>query len=49
MFDDLQEQMRHDDSEVMTARDRWLRHVVVFLIAVVVFGGVYAAIRFLEY
>jgi hypothetical protein len=48
MFTSLDEEIKRDDDAVSTLHGRWLRSVGVFLIAVLLFGGLYAGIRFLE-
>lgn len=48
MFTSLDEQIKHDDDAVSTPQERWMRYAGVFLISVLLFGGLYAVIRFLE-
>ena len=48
MFNSLDEEMKRDDQDTSTPRERWLRYAVVLLLSVVLFGGLYAGIRLLE-
>lgn len=48
MFTSLDEEIKRDDDAVQTPRARWLRHVAVLFISVLLFGALYAGIRFLE-
>ncbi len=48
MFEDLQEKIKHDDDETMTRAERRLRNTVVVVLSVLLFGGLYAALRFME-
>jgi hypothetical protein len=48
MFDELQEQIKRDDDATTTRGQRRLRNAVVVLLSIVLFGGLYAAIRFME-
>ena len=46
MFDSLSEQFRHDETESASARAmRWL---VIAIVSVFAFGGLYFAIRLIE-
>lgn len=47
MFNTL-EDMKHDDQAAAPARERWLRNGIVLLIALVLFGGLYAGVQFLD-
>lgn len=47
MFNSLDEEIQRDDQAMSTARERWLRYALVLLASVVLFGGLYAGIRFL--
>jgi len=48
MFTSLDEEMKRDDDAVQTPQARWLRYVAVLFISVLLFGGLYVGIRFLE-
>lgn len=48
MFDTLDEKMKRDDQNTTTPQQRWLRYLAVLLFSGVLFGGLYAGIRFLE-
>jgi hypothetical protein len=47
MFDSLDEKMKCDDRATTTPRERWLLYAVVLVTSIVLFGGLYAGIRFL--
>jgi hypothetical protein len=47
MFNSLDEIMR-DYKTTPPPRERWFRYVAVLLVSAVLFGGLYAGIRFLE-
>jgi hypothetical protein len=49
MFNSLDEQIERDDQATSTPRERWLRYAAVLLLSAVLFVGLYAGIRFLEY
>ncbi|HNY39611.1 MAG TPA: hypothetical protein PKJ41_04420 [Bryobacteraceae bacterium] len=40
--------MKHDEQEVTSSKERWLKWAVVAVIAVIVFGGLYMGIRLME-
>jgi len=48
MFESLDEQMKHDDAETSTTKERILKWVLTGLVAVVLFGGLYMGVRLLE-
>lgn len=48
MFESLDEQMKHDEDEVTTPKERWMRHALVALVSVLLFGGLYMGVRMLE-
>ncbi|MCL5744387.1 MAG: hypothetical protein M1541_10750 [Acidobacteria bacterium] len=47
MFDSLDDQMKHDDAMETTPRQRMTKWAAVAAISLVLFGGLYAAIRML--
>jgi hypothetical protein len=48
MFNSLDEQIKRDDDATSTPRQRGLYYLTVLLVSIVLFGGLYAGIRFLE-
>ena len=48
MFDDLADKMREDDKAAVSNSERMMRWLVVAVISVVVFGGLYMGIQLLE-
>jgi lipid-A-disaccharide synthase-like uncharacterized protein len=47
MFESLDEQMKHDDAETSTPKERMLKWILIGLVATVVFGGLFMGIRLL--
>jgi flagellar basal body-associated protein FliL len=45
MFDSLADQIRHDEREQTNNRERAIRWVVISVLSVVLFLGLYAAVR----
>jgi len=48
MFDSLNEQMKHDDAAGTSPRQRILKWMVIGITSLLLFGGLYWAIRMLE-
>ena len=48
MFTSLDEQIKRADDAVSAPQGRWVRHAAVLLISILLFGGLYAVIRFVE-
>lgn len=48
MFEDLEEKIKHDNAETMSSSERRLRNIAVIVLSVALFGGLYAALRFME-
>ena len=48
MFNSLDDEIKRDDQATSTPRERCLFYLAVALVSVVLFGGLYAGIRFLE-
>ncbi len=48
MFNSLEDELKRDDQRTSTPAQRWLLYVTVLAASVVLFGGLYAGIRFLE-
>ena len=45
MFDSLADQIRHDEQEVTTRRERLIRYLVIAAISVLVFVGLIIGVR----
>jgi len=45
MFDSLADQIRHDEHEQINSRERAIRWVVISVVSVALFLGLYAAVR----
>lgn len=48
MFDSLDEKMKHDDAVEVTRRERIAKGVVVAVLSILLFGGLYLAVRMVE-
>ncbi len=48
MFESLDDQMKHDADETTTPRERWLKWLLVGIVSVLLFGGLYMGVRLLE-
>lgn len=48
MFNSLDDEIKRDDEASSTPRERWLLYAVVLMVSIVLFGGLYTGIRFLE-
>ncbi len=48
MFDSLDEQMKRDDAQQTTPRERLFKWAAVAVLSVLVFGGLYFAIQMME-
>ncbi len=48
MFDSLDEQIKHDDAAEITRRERIVKAALVAALSVLLFGGLYFAVRMLE-
>ncbi len=48
MFESLDEQMKHDEDVATTPKERFLKWVVVGVLSVLLFGGLYMGVRLLE-
>jgi uncharacterized membrane protein len=48
MFESLDEQMKHDEMEATTPRERYFKWVLVAIVSVVLFSGLYMGVRLLE-
>lgn len=47
MFESLDEQMKHDEQETTTPKERYMKWVLVALVSLAVFGGLYMGVRVL--
>lgn len=47
MFESLDEQMKHDEEATTTKSEKYLRWLLVAVLAVVLFGGLYMGVRLL--
>jgi hypothetical protein len=48
MFDSLADQIRADERKQVNTTERVIRWVLISVVSVVVFGGLYLGVRFLE-
>lgn len=48
MFDSLDEQMKNDDAKVSTSRERLMKWLLVVLVSIVVFGGLYVGVHMMQ-
>ncbi|HTP31206.1 MAG TPA: hypothetical protein VMJ75_03470 [Candidatus Acidoferrales bacterium] len=48
MFDSLADRIREDDHQAVNKTERYLRWAMVAVISIVLFGGLYIGVRFLE-
>lgn len=49
MFEGLDEQIKHDDQMETTPRERLMKWVIVGVVAVAIFGGLYFGLQFMGY
>jgi hypothetical protein len=49
MFDSLADRIREDEHQTIGNTERYLRYALVLVIAVVLFGGLYMGVKFLEF
>ena len=48
MFNSLDDEFKIVDQGTSSPQQRWFRYAAVLLVSIVLFGGLYAGIRFLE-
>jgi len=48
MFDSLDEQMRSDEIKAVSNSERMIRWLLVALVSVAIFGGLYLAVHFMQ-
>lgn len=47
MFESLDEQMKHDEEATTTPKEKYMKWVLVALVSLAVFGGLYMGVRVL--
>jgi hypothetical protein len=45
MFDSLADQIRHDESETTSSRERAIRYSVIAILSILLFAALYMAVR----
>ena len=48
MFDSLDEQMKNDDNKVSTSTERLMKWVLILLVSLLVFGGLYFGVHMMQ-
>lgn len=48
MFETLDDRMKHDEQETTTSKERMLKWLLVGVVSVILFGGLYFGVRMLE-
>jgi len=48
MFESLDEKIKHDDAVEISRRERVVKGVVLAVLSILLFGGLYYAVRMLE-
>ena len=48
MFDSLEDQIKHDDYVEVSSRERIMKGLAVALLSVLLFGGLYLAVRIIS-
>ncbi len=48
MFDSLADRIREDEHKEVTKTERIVRYLIIFVLSVAVFGGVYYVVQHLE-
>jgi hypothetical protein len=48
MFDSLADRIREDEHQSVNNTERYLRYALILVVSVVLFGGLYIGVRFLE-
>lgn len=48
MFETLDDRMKHDEQETTTGKERMLKWLLVGVVSVILFGGLYFGVRMLE-
>lgn len=47
MFESLDDQMKHDEMETTTPREKYMKWALIAVVSLVVFGGLYMGVRVL--
>lgn len=45
MFDSLADQIRHDEQDQISNRERWMRYSIIAVLSVLLFTALYFAVR----
>lgn len=48
MFDSLDDQMKHDDAMVTTARERYFKYAAMIVLSILIVGGLLLVIQLME-
>jgi len=48
MFESLDEQMKVDEHKAVSNRERMIRWALIILVSVIVFGGLYLGVHFMQ-
>lgn len=48
MFETLDDRMKHDEQETTSSKERMLKWLLVGVVSVILFGGLYFGVRMLE-
>jgi hypothetical protein len=48
MFETLDDRIKQDEAEVTTPRERILKWILVGVVSIILFGGLYMGVRLLE-
>jgi len=48
MFETLDDRMKHDEQEATTSKERMLKWLLVGVVSVILFAGLYMGVRMLE-
>lgn len=48
MFETLDERIRHDEAEVTTPREKYMRWAMTLVVTALVFGGLYVGMLMME-
>lgn len=49
MFDSLADRIKQDEQQSVNKTERYLRWALVAVVSIVLFGGLYIGVRFLEF